>query len=426
MRWLVLAMLFILYVINFADKSVLGLAADPIMKDLNLNFEQFGFAGSSFYWLYAIGSLFLASLSYRFGTKKLIIFIAFGWTISLLAVYLVESLPALIIIRVLLGFFEGGTLALCLAHIAKWFADGARGTANAILLAGATFGAYLTAPILVQLIQGPGWKHTFALLGATSLVWAIIFLFFKEQPKEAVGITSSSNPSKTNMSFKELLKVIFTPYFLSILLSFFTVMWLIAWVVVWAPTYLTKIVGLTPESMSLAFAIIGITASIISIIVGKFTDRYFEKTNNPFKSYIRVALSALVLAAIAFTATTFVTNPILAITLLALGVTMNNCIAPFTSSVVSSMVPPSQVGSILGFKTAIGSTAGIIAPVVTGYFVGIAGDDIRSGFNYGVLVVVLLYIISAACLYFSSRRAKKSLEKSGPNHLTQKESILSP
>lgn len=37
-----------------------------------------------------------------------------------------------------------------MAHIVKWFVAGSRGTANAILLSGATFGAYLTAPLLVK------------------------------------------------------------------------------------------------------------------------------------------------------------------------------------------------------------------------------------------------------------------------------------
>ncbi|TQR09649.1 MFS transporter [Psychrobacillus soli] len=415
MRWIILALLFILYVINFADKSVLGLAAEPIIHDLNLDFEQFGIAGSSFYWFYAVGSILIASLSLRFGTKKLIIFIAAGWTVSLVAAFFVNSLTVLIIIRVILGFFEGGTLALCIAHLAKWFVDGSRGTANAILLSGATFGAYLTAPVLVQLISGIGWRHTFAVLGAASFVWLIIFLFFKEEPKGSKEVVETTATSKTKASFRDLLKVIATPYFFSILLSFFTVMWLIAWVVVWGPTYLTKIVGLTPGQMSLTFMIMGISAAIVSIIVGKFTDNLFKKSKSAFKSYIRVALIALVISATAFFLTTMVSSPVLAILFLTIGITMNNCIAPFTSSVVSSMAHSSQVGSLLGFKTAIGSTAGIIAPLLTGYLVSIAGEDIRAGFNYGVMASVFLYIVSAILLYITSKKVHvvEELSKEG-------------
>lgn len=410
MRWFVLAMLFILYVLNFADKSVLGLAADPIISDLSLSFDQFGLAGSSFYWFYAVGSILIASLSIKFGTKKLIVFIAAGWTISLLSAYFVTSLSALVAIRIALGFFEGGTLALCMAHIAKWFKPGARGTANAILLSGATFGAYLTAPILVKMISGIGWQHTFAALGVSSLAWLIFFVFFKEEPKEKVDNYDTSQLQHAKMTFPEMLKMMVTPYFLSILLSFFTVMWLIAWVVVWGPTYLTKIVGLTPDQMGLAFASIGISAAIISIIVGRFADRLFAKTKNMFRSYIFVAVGSMIIAALAFAITTFVTSPILAILFLGIGITMNNCIAPFTSSVVSSMVEPSQVGSILGFKTGFGSLAGIIAPLLTGFLVSFAGD-VRTGFTYGVFVSVGLYVVSAVLLFITAKKVQSNKEK---------------
>ncbi|MFL0504800.1 MFS transporter [Ureibacillus sp. 179-F W5.1 NHS] len=69
MRWVVLAMLFLLSVMNYTDKSVLGLAADPIMNELNLSYDQFGLVGSSFFAAYAIGSIILGTLTYRFNTK---------------------------------------------------------------------------------------------------------------------------------------------------------------------------------------------------------------------------------------------------------------------------------------------------------------------------------------------------------------------
>lgn len=410
MRWIILALLFILYVINFADKSVLGLAADPIMRDLSLDFNQFGVAGSSFYWFYAIGAIVLASLTIKFGTKRLLMLIAFGWTISLASALFVTSLTGLIVIRILLGFFEGGTLALCLAHIAKWFADGARGTANAILLSGATFGAYVTAPILVSLISSMGWRTTFASLGAASFLWLLVFVFFKEEPKN-VTQPEVLLDSKNKTTIKNIIGVALSPYFLSILVAFFTVMWLIAWVVVWGPTYLTKIVGLSPEVMSMTFVGIGVVSGIVPIIIGKLTDRAFEKNKNVFKTYVRVSIIALLVSLVGLLATTVVTTPIFAIVFLGLAITANNCIAPFTSSVVATMVPTHQVGSLLGVKTALGSTSGIIAPLVTGALVGMAGENIREGFNYGVLVAVALYFISALFLFLASKKEISNVRK---------------
>ncbi|WP_158232332.1 MFS transporter [Sporosarcina sp. P1] len=411
MRWVILALLFIFYVINFADKSVLGLASEPIMNDLNLNYEQFGLAGSSFYWMYAVGSIFIAGLSNRFGTKKLLMFLALGWTISLVSAYLVNTLTLLVVVRVLLGFFEGATLALCITHLTKWFAPGARGTATAILLSGATFGAYLTAPLLVRLIGGFGWQFTFAALGVSSFIWLIAFGFFKEKPDtlrlagySAEGEAVPPVEEKQDMRISEVMRMLATPYFLAILSSFFIVMWMIAWIVVWAPTYLLQIVGLTPDKMAATFAFIGISAAVGTIVLGKISDVLFNKTKNLRKSYVFIALVSLVSSALAFGALTVVQTPVLAIIFLLIGITVNAAVAPCTASIISAIVPSRQIGFVLGFKMAVGSFAGIIAPLLTGYFVDISGDNMRLGFNYGVLVAVCLYAVSAIALFASSRK----------------------
>src|ERR1700727_3158138 len=59
--WIVVALLFFYSVINFFDKLVLGLAAVPIMKELQLQPAQYGLVASSFYWLYAVSG-FLVGL----------------------------------------------------------------------------------------------------------------------------------------------------------------------------------------------------------------------------------------------------------------------------------------------------------------------------------------------------------------------------
>ena len=53
---IVVVLLFIFMVINFANKAVVGIAAVPIMQD-KLGQRQFGFVGSSFFLLFAVSSV---------------------------------------------------------------------------------------------------------------------------------------------------------------------------------------------------------------------------------------------------------------------------------------------------------------------------------------------------------------------------------
>src|SRR5690554_4533075 len=50
--WLITGMLIIFQMINFADKAVLGLVAEPAMRELGMSSSQFGFIGSSFFFLF--------------------------------------------------------------------------------------------------------------------------------------------------------------------------------------------------------------------------------------------------------------------------------------------------------------------------------------------------------------------------------------
>lgn len=404
MRWLVLAMIFALSVLNYADKSVLGLAAEPIMSQLNLNYDQFGLVGSSFFAAYAIGSIILGTLTYRFNTKNLLIFIAVGWTVSLLGSYFVENFIGLIIIRVVLGFFEGGTYGLCVAHIAKWFSNETRGSAYAIMTSGTTFGTYLAAPILVLSIGSVGWQHTFAVLGLVSLIWAVVFCFFKSQPKEPIQETIETLPSTKEAPFKDIIKIMLNPYVLSVMVVGFVSMWINAWVLTWAPTYLTKIIGLNAQVMSIVFACMGIAGTIFAIFVGKYTDVLFRKNKSLIKSYDKVLTVVLITGAVAYGVTTVVEAPILSVISLSIGLIMNTCLLPLGTTIKTLIVPKNLIGSISGISLSITSMAGIIGPYITGYLITLAGDDIRSGFNSGVLIVVALYIISAVFILLTRKR----------------------
>ncbi|MFJ7727764.1 MFS transporter [Neobacillus sp. NPDC097160] len=411
MRWVVLGFLFLLSVLNYTDKSVLGLAAEPIMSELNLSYDQFGLVGSSFFAAYAVGSIILGTLTYRFNSKYLLMMIATGWTISLASAYFVETLTHLILLRVVLGFFEGGTLGLCLVHLARWFTSAQRGVATAIMTSGTTVGTYLAAPLLVMGITNLGWQHTFAMLGVASLAWALFFFFMREEPKQPLVEDVKSLASNKEVPFKHLLKVLINPYVLSILVVGFVSMWITTWVLTWAPTYLTKIVGLKPQSMSLIFAGMGITGTVFAICAGKFTDVLFKKNKSLIKSYDRVLVTVLLVGAASYAMTTIVSSPVLACIFLGAGLVMNTSLLPLNAAIKTLIIPKNLVGSVTGISLSIASMAGIIGPWITGYLISRAGDDVRSGFNSGVLVIVSLYVVTAIVLLATRKLKITATEK---------------
>lgn len=411
MRWVVLVFLFLLAVLNYTDKSVLGLAAEPIMAELGLSYDEFGMVGSSFFAAYAVGSLVLGTLTYRFNSKYLLMMIAIGWTISLGSAYFVETLTHLILLRVALGFFEGATLGFSIVHLARWFTSSQRGFAVAIMTSGTTVGTYLAAPLLVAGITNVGWQHTFALLGVASLIWAVAFFFMREEPKEPLVEDVKTLASNKDVPFSRIVKVLVNPYVLSIMVVGFVSMWITTWVLTWAPTYLIQIAGLEPQTMSFIFAGMGILGTAFAIGMGKFTDFLFKRNKSLIKSYDRVLITVLVIGTVAFAMTTVVSSPILACVFLGVGLIMNTSLLPLNTTIKSLVIPRNLVGSVTGISLALASMAGIIGPWATGYLITLAGEDIRAGFNSGVLIIVSLYVLSAIVLLLTRKLKITATEK---------------
>jgi MFS family permease len=71
--WLVVALLFLFTLINFADKAVIGIAAVPIMQELKLSPRQFGLVGSSFFLLFAFSAVATGFLVNRVQRSELIV-----------------------------------------------------------------------------------------------------------------------------------------------------------------------------------------------------------------------------------------------------------------------------------------------------------------------------------------------------------------
>ena len=95
--------------INFADKVVVGLAAKPIMEELKLTPEQFGFLGSSFFFLFAISAVVVGFISNRVQAKPLLLTMAIVWSVVQFPMLGPIGLEVLVVCRIILGAGEWGS-----------------------------------------------------------------------------------------------------------------------------------------------------------------------------------------------------------------------------------------------------------------------------------------------------------------------------
>lgn len=105
--WLVTAMIVTFMIVNFADKSVLGLAADPIMEELDISHSTYGLISSSYSILFSLSGLVVGFFAARISSRVLLFVMCLVWGVAQLPVLIVAAVPALVAGRVLLGAAEG-------------------------------------------------------------------------------------------------------------------------------------------------------------------------------------------------------------------------------------------------------------------------------------------------------------------------------
>lgn len=419
MRWVVLILLFFGAVINFADKSIVGLAAVPIMKEFNLTYAEWGLVGSSYYWLYPVTGIFGAAWADRLGAKKVLGFIMLTWTVLQFGVLAITALPLLILYRILLGAFEGPYSPIAYSHADKWFPPKLKGFANSVVVGGGTVGAMIVAPILVSLITIFGWKAAFAALGGASLVWFFLFQFLtKENPVEVYeNVQKKKKVKLEKIKLKDFLLLLASPTALFTTLAYFSTYILVVWFSVWLPIYLVEAVKMTPGQMGTSVAIIGVVSVCIYMGVSMVSDHLFKKNQNWRSSRVFVVAGAMILGALFFSSIMVFQNPIWVIVAMCLAKGLTYAILPIGPTIMINEMQE-RGGLMTSILTSSGNIAGIIAPLLTGYIISLAGGNELLGYNLSILfmaILVLAFGILFAIFVKPAKLKGKQKNKSSDN-----------
>jgi MFS family permease len=386
------------------------------MKEFNLTYAEWGLVGSSYYWLYPVTGIFGAAWADRLGAKKVLGFIMLTWTVLQFGVLAITALPLLILYRILLGAFEGPYSPIAYSHADKWFPPKLKGFANSVVVGGGTVGAMIVAPILVSLITIFGWKVAFAALGAASLVWFFLFQFLtKENPVEVYENVQKKKKQKLEkIKVKDFLLLLASPTALFTTLAYFSTYILVVWFSVWLPIYLVEAVKMTPGQMGTSVAIIGVVSVCIYMGVSMASDHLFKKNQNWRSSRVFVVAGAMILGALFFSSIMIFQNPIWVIVAMCLAKGLTYAILPIGPTIMINEMQE-RGGLMTSILTSSGNLAGIIAPLLTGYIISLAGGNQLLGYNLSILFMAILVLAFGILFAIFVKPAGKLKNKSSDN-----------
>ncbi len=187
-RWVILALLFMMSFVAYVLRTNMSIAGENIMADLGLSKIQLGMVFSAFAWGYAIFQFPGGVFGDRAGSRKALTFIAVLWGILTLATGLVPGttfasttfiLTTLIGLRFLIGVSQaplfpvlgGGT-------IGTWFPVSGWAFPNGLTNTGLTLGAAATGPLVAWLMETLGWRESFILTAPLAFLIAGVWWWY--------------------------------------------------------------------------------------------------------------------------------------------------------------------------------------------------------------------------------------------------------
>ncbi|MED4582361.1 MFS transporter [Brevibacillus choshinensis] len=415
-----LVLLFVLYMINYADKTIAGYSAVPIMEEFGLSQKEWGLVGSSFFWFFSIAGILGAALSDRIGTKKMLAIMAISWTVVQFGAYAIASLPMLVLARVLLGIGEGPFWATVVSHLNKWYPEEKRGLVYSTVNFGAFVGAVASAPLLVSMIDQNGWRFAWAFMGALSLIWFLVWSWIgKEKPKLSVTPILPAASEAPKAKWSEISRVMLSSTYIFCFLIYFGQIWGTTFAAVWEPVYLVKAIHLTNQQMAYSIAGTGLVAGLMTILISSMGDRLYKKHRSYRKSYVLIGGVSIILGGLFFYSVTWVQSTAWVLIALCLGKGFAFSVGTAASVIVSSLMP-TRTGLLVGVMSSLVTLAGIISPLVTGSIVEAAGD-ISTGFSHAMTVNALIYFVFGVMfLIFAKRNEGKTEISTQISHITEK------
>ena len=188
----VLLIICLMYFIMYVDRVNISTAAPLIQKDLGLSATELGLVFSAFAYPYALFQLAGGWLGDRLGPRLGLTLCAVLVAVSTLLTGWVGGFATLFAARLVLGLGEGPAFSTATRALSNWTRPDQRGTAQGITHAASRLGNALTPPLIAAIAVADSWRAAFYVLGAASLVWAVVwFTYFRDDPRTHRGITES-------------------------------------------------------------------------------------------------------------------------------------------------------------------------------------------------------------------------------------------
>lgn len=409
-RWHMIILVCFITIINYLDRTALGVAAPTIMEALDISKEQYSWIVSAFQLAYTIGQPVMGYFIDTIGLKLGFFICAIVWGLATLAHSLTGSWQGLAFMRAIMGFSEASAIPAGVKTAATWFPAKERGIATGVFNMGTSFGAMLAPPLIAWCILFHSWQFAFLVAGGLAIVAAFIWLIFYKDPKEAKRLSADERAYIEDGQEKHLhteqkektskLAILKQRNFWGIGLSRFLADPAWGTINFWVPIFFVETLHFSLKEIAMFVWLPFLMADLgclASGFVAKFlNDRGIGLINS---RRITFTLGAVLMTTIGLVS--IVQNPYVAVLLISIGGFSHQLLSTVAATLGADLFRKDEVATAVGMAGACAWSGQLIFNLFIGAFVSIIG------FGPFFVALAVFDLIGAAALWILIKEPKE-------------------
>ncbi len=408
-RWAIIALFFFATTVNYVDRTMLGLLAPTLEKELNWNEDDYGNIVTAFQAAYALGFLFMGWLIDRFGPKIGYSIAICIWTVGHVAHGFGGSVASFMAARAVLGVGEAGHFPAVVRSSSEWFPQKERAYAIGWVNSGTTIGVILTAPTLWLFMQalGLGWRETFIYSGIFGVILLVLWLWLYSNPRGSGRVSEGELKWIEHDPPEQLEKIgwsrivrkreawaFATAKFLTDPVWFLMLFWL--------PKYFSSTYDVDLKIVLLPMILMYLLSDVGSIAGGWLSSRLSHRGKTPIVARkVTMIIAGLCVLPLLFV--TGISNMWLAVLLIGIALAGHQAFSTNLLSLPPDMFPKRAVGSVIG----LGGFAGGIGGMIMAKSTGLVLDATNGNYTFIFAACTSVYFLAVLSIHLLSPRLER-------------------
>ncbi len=375
-RYVVLSMLLAATILNYVDRSALGIVAPGLSKGLALDKMEMGELFAAFGLAYSIALVPGGMLTDILGSRLAYGLSLVGWSFATLTQGFASGYHMLLGSRLAIGAMEAPAFPSNARAVTLWFPTRERGFATSVYVMGQYIGTPLFTGLLLWISAAYGWRSVFFVTGGVGILFGLLWYRIYRDPHQHAGVNaaelqyinegaSAARKPREKFDWRMALKLLGYRQILAICIGKFCNNTLLVFFTTWFMTYLIEARHMSMIKVGI-FQALPFIGATVGILLAGFLSDFFIRRGVSISTARKAPLIIGTLLGASIVLVNFVESnegviAILTIAFFAQGV------GSMSWAAVSEIAPRQYVGLTSSITSLAANIAAVTTPLMIGY-----------------------------------------------------------